>query len=162
MAAYLTVAELKLLSIMPSGDIDAVETIAAGWIDANLEKASRDVDSRLRKRYSVPFEAPYPDKVQQWVADIVTPRVYLRRGVNALDAQFQSVEQLANRALAEIEEAANAEHGLFDLPLRSDTTATGITAPTTLAYAEASPYVGFDMQRLNAHDEDDSGEGTYW
>ena len=161
MAAYLTLAEFKGLTIMPSADVDEVETAQAGWIASQLDLWSRYIDARLRKRYEAPFSAPYPLTVTMWLTHLVTTEVYLKRGVDPNDAQWEIVTQRAEQAKAELEEAADSEKGKFDLPLRSDTTNTGITQGTPAVYSEASPYVAFDGQRDTATDEDMNGSGTY-
>jgi phage gp36-like protein len=160
MPAYLTAAEFKLLTPMPASDVDALESAAPGWLAAQLEQSSADIDARLRKRYAVPFGSPAPHAVRGWLARIVTRRAYLRRGVDPTDPQFAEIVKDAEQAVLEIAEAANGETGLFDLPLRADTTATGITKGGPLGYSEQSPYVAFDRQGEIGRSEDAAGRGT--
>lgn len=158
MAAYLDVDGFKTLSLMPSDSIDEIDL---EWIDGQLAYWSRWIDSRLRKRYSVPFDADNtPEAVTGWLARLVTVRCFLRRGVDPTDQQFDVIRQDADDAKAEIDEAANSETGLFDLPIRSDTTATGIARGAPQVYSEASPYVWGDKQREAATTEDRNGSGT--
>lgn len=159
-AAYLTVEEFKDLSVMPASDIDALETVALGWLDKQLTYWSAWIDSRLRKRYAAPFAVPVPIAVQGWLARIVTVKAYLRRGVNSNDEQFQEIKLDHDNAMAEIKEAADSENGLFDLPLREDTTSTGVSKGGPLSYSEQSPYVAFDLQRDTGRNEDSYGRGT--
>lgn len=161
MASYLTTAEFKTRTLMPGEFVDAIEAVDSGWTLLQLEEASAWIDSRLRKRYAAPFESPYPTQVLSWLTRIVTVRAYLKRGVDATDEQFQSIQQDAMDAKAEILDAANGDAGLFDLPLRSDTTATGISKGGPWAYSEQSPYVGFSRQARTGREEDRNGGGTY-
>lgn len=161
MSAYLTASEFALLTVMPAEFLDEIEDRTPGWIDAQLETQSRWVDARLSKRYAVPFAAPVPEVVRSWVTRLVTLRAYHRRGVDPSDQQIAEVAKDRDDALLEIKEAADAEIGLIDLPLRADTTASGISKTSTLAYTERSPYVGLDVQRTAGRDEDMNGGGSY-
>lgn len=159
--AYLDKDAFAERTIMPSEYVDAIETVSAGWIDLQLEEWSAWIDSRLRKRYAVPFQAPYPAAVTAWLTRLVTVRCYLKRGVEATDEQYITIEQDAKEARAEVLEAADSMAGLFDLPLRSNTTATGIDRSGPFAYTEQSPYVWATQQRRTGRDEDSNGGGTY-
>ncbi len=158
---YLTFDDFKALSLMPSEDLDAVEQASPGWIAAQLEYWSAQIDSRLRKRYAAPFSSPYPIAVRGWLARIVTIRCYLRRGVDPSDLQFAEIKADADTAVAEIKEASDSVTGLFDLPLREDTTSTGATKGGPFVYSEASPYAWMDAQASTGRSEDNRGGGTY-
>jgi len=158
--SYLDLAEYKEYSVLPAVDIDEVEVIQAGWIDRKLRAASNAVDARLRKRYTVPFVLPYPDQVCDWVARLVDPLVLKKRGVDATDEQFLSIDADAQAAREEIMEAANAETGLFDLPLLDTADASAITKGAPLASSQQSPYVWMDLQEETGREEDIAGAGT--
>jgi hypothetical protein len=160
MASYLTTAEFQTRTLIPGEFVDAIEAVDDGWTLIQLEEASAWLDSRLRKRYAAPFESPYPVQVLSWLTRLVTVRCYLKRGVDATDEQFQSIQQDAMDAKAEILDASNGDAGLFDLPLRSDTTATGISKGGPFGYSEQSPYVWASMQRTTGRGEDSNGRGT--
>lgn len=160
MAAYLTVTTFKLHSEMPSVYVDQLEVAEPGFLDAQLARTSRDVDARLAKRYAVPFVSPVAEVVLGWVARIVTPRVWRKRGVDAQDADFVEVQRDADAAWAEVREAADSQDGLFDLPLRADTTASGIVKGAPRSYTEGSPYVWTDEQGRTGHEEDRNRGGT--
>lgn len=146
MPAYLTRSEFRALTVMPGSDVDDLESAAPGWIDAQALSLSAMIDGRLRKRYAVPFPAPYPEIVKSWLQRLLTLRCYLRRGVNAQDAQFRVIQEDADAAGKELAEAANAETGLWDLPLRANESGTGISKGAPLAYSEASPFRWQDEQ----------------
>lgn len=138
---YLTVDGFKLETTMPTADVDELELSDPGFLLARLNRRSAYIDSRLRKRYVVPFQSPYPDTVCQWLIDIVTWEAYRRRGFSpSSEMDKDSIEGPALKAMAEIEEAANGNTGLFDLPLTATSTESGITRGGTLGYSEASPY----------------------
>lgn len=159
--AYLDVTAFKLHSVMPAEYIDAIELATPGWLAQQLEYWSRQIDSRLAKRYDVPFGTPYPDAVAGWLARIVTVRAWMKRGFDPSDLAIEEYKADAAAAMEEIKEAANAVDGLFDLPLRQDTTASGISRGGPLSYTEASPYVWADEQALTGRAEDSSRGGSY-
>jgi phage gp36-like protein len=123
--------------------------------------ASAYIDSRLAKRYAAPFEAPYPIAVTRWLTDLVTLRCWRKRGVVSTDEQMIDYRAAADAAMRELTEAANSNEGLFDLPLRADTDASGIVRAFPQSYSEQSPYVWYDIQADIGHDEDSAGEGTF-
>lgn len=153
--AYLTLAAFKLLSVIPPEYLDEIETDQAGWTDAQLQRWSDWIDSRLAKRYAAPFGSPYPGAVTGWLNDLVTYEAYLKRGIDPTDKQTSEIIGRKKDAMIEIKEAADAKDGLFDLPLRSNTSESGISKGAPLGYSEASPYHGFDLQR-DAGQEDDA------
>lgn len=148
MAAYLTLALWKARTKMASADVDDLEGREPGKIDSFLlARSERALNARLRKRYAAPFVAPYPEAVLSWLTDLVTFDAFMLRGFNPSSMQDQLVADEAKRAEAEILEAANSDVGLFDLPLRQDTTTSGIARGGPFGYAEASPYAWIDRQR---------------
>jgi hypothetical protein len=155
--AYLTLEEFRLLSVFAG--VNDLEAEVPGWIDAQLEAVSADIDSRLRKRYAVPFGSPAPHTIRRWLSRLVTRECYLRRGIDPTDPQWTSIEAAATKAEEEIREAADSEGGLFDLPLRADSTSSGVTSPAVLSYIETSPYVWRDRQVAGGREDDARGEG---
>lgn len=159
--AYLTENEFLALTTMPSSTVDSLAVVSPGWIAQQLSYWSAQIDARLRKRYAAPFASPYPLAVQGWLARIVTVRCYLKNGVDPNDLQFAEIKADADAALAEIKEAADSNEGLFDLPLRADTTATGVSRGGPFGYSEASPYVWTDVQSDIGRSEDRSRGGSF-
>lgn len=157
MAGYNTIAEFKLRTVMPPGYVDEIETSQAGWLDQQSDSLARWIDSRLRKRYAVPFASP-PETVKAWEATLLTERAYLRLGADPTDKQTARIFEAADTARAEIHEAAEAVNGLFDLPLLP-TDDTAISQGTPLVYSESSPYVWADAQRVAGKAEDSSSYG---
>ena len=158
--SYLDRNEYMEYSVLPMTTIDDVEAIQEGWIDRKLAAISMSVDARLRKRYTVPFTAPYPEAVKDWVARLMDPLTLKKGGVDATDEQFLSIDEDAKAAREEIKEAADANEGLFDLPALDTADASAISKGAPLGYSEASPYVGGDVQVYYARDEDRDGWGS--
>lgn len=158
--AYLTIAKFKTLTVMPPSFVDAIETAQPGWLDAQFLYWSDWLNTRLRKRYAVPFTAPAPLAVEGWLARIVTVRAFLRRGVNPTDQQYADIKDDHDKAHDEIKEAAESETGLFDLPLRADLDTSGISQGNPLSYSEASPYAWTDVQGQRGRNEDQNGGGS--
>lgn len=161
MGYFANIAAYKICSTLPSEWIDEVETRHPGWIAKQVDLVSAlEIDARLSKRYVTPFESPAPLAVQSWVARILDARVLVRRGIDPVDDQYAAMLADATAAKAEILEAANAETGLYDLPLRADTDASGIARPAPRSYTEASPYVWATRQAIRGRAEDSNGEGS--
>ena len=144
--AYLDLNGFKARTLMPAAEVDSIESFAAGWILQQLTDGSAYLDTRLAKRYEAPFTSPYPIAILKWLTQLVTVRVYFKRGVNPSDEQFALVQKDAETAEAEIKEAADSDAGLFDLPLRSDTNASGIVKGGPFSYSEQSPWTWTDVQ----------------
>jgi len=144
MPAYLTLTEFRAITTMPGAYVDEVETLAPGYTDSRLAAQSALIDARLRKRYAVPFLLPAPVAVQEWLARLVTLDVWQRRGYDPSDAQFMLYREQAQDADAALKEAADAETGLYDLPLSSG--ASAIVKGTPRSYSEHSPYAFTDVQ----------------
>lgn len=161
MAAYLTVETFTNLAICPAEYIDYIESQQPGWVQAQLDFWSSYIDSRLAKRYATPFDSASPPiVVQGWLARLVTPKIYLKRGIDSTDGQIQAVQEDATAAGNEIAEAANAKDGLYELPLRQDAPGgQGISRGAPLAYTETSPYVWMDQQGSIGREQDRNGSG---
>lgn len=161
MSSYLVLLTYRARTGLPGAWLDAVQLNAAGWVDTLLEDVSAQIDARLAKRYAVPFVDPPPRCVLRWLAAIADPMVLRKRGVDQTDEQYIDIRNLADQAWKEVEEAANGNTGLFDLPARADTTASGISKGGPFGYSEASPYVAFDDQGRRGREEDRNGRGSY-
>jgi hypothetical protein len=143
-APYLDVASFTALTTMPSSDVTLVDTSQPGYIAARIGYWQNKIEARLRKRYTIPFASPTPAVVLGWLADLVTPDVFRKRGANPTDPQLSEVIDAAKAAWAEVLEAANSETGLFDLPLSANVDTSAITAGGPLACSQASPYDWID------------------
>lgn len=158
---YLDLAGFRAQTLMPGSYVDELEAEAPGWVLLQLTSYSRRMDGQLSKRYAAPFELPYPEVVTEWLTRLVTHRAFLKRGIDPDDPQAASYLEDATSAKAEIEAASNSETGLWDLPLRADTSASGISKGGPFGYSEASPYAWTDVQARTGREEDAAGSGTH-
>ena len=143
----LAVQDFATRSIMPAEDVLELDARKPGFLDAAIADAIEfDIYARLRKRYVVPFPEPAPRVVSKWVALLVTPLAYLARGADPNDPTLAKVDAAREQALVDIKETADAKDGLYDLPLREGTDASGVAKGTPLSYSEASPYDWLDVQ----------------
>lgn len=154
--SYLDVAEFKVLSTAPAALVDGEHIPAANvagraawtsFVESRLQFWTARIDSRLRKRYATPFPLPAPNAVRGWLSILVTPDLYRKRGWDPSDEHAKDLIEASDTVLSDLEEAANAQNGLFDLPLRDDGDASAIEKGTPLSYSEASPYEFMDVQR---------------
>ncbi len=165
MSIYLTYDGFVSATTMPDEFITEVEHRYPGWVEGQLGFWARWIDARLRKLYATPFNAhdavdPTPPQIQLWLAQMVAVEVWLKRGVDLNDQQFDRISDRADTARAEILEAANSEDNWFDLPKRVTEDGSLIVHSTTQVYSEQSPYVFTDRQAETAFNEDQAGTGT--
>jgi hypothetical protein len=147
MAAYLTVAQFKVRTIMLGEHVDALEARYPGFLDAKLGEESAWLNARLFKRYAVPFKDPTPETVLRWLVAIVTLWAFKKRGFDAIAPEGLQLQKDSDDARAEAKEAADSVDGFFDLPPRQDLEgASGISRGGPLGYSEQSPYTFVDKQ----------------
>lgn len=164
--AYLTYDEFKARARLPPEYIDGVSACSRDFVTLTLELESAYIDGRLFKRYAVPFDPnlPAPLCVQRWLVDLVSLQVWLRRGMDATQMDADLYAKAAEQARLDLKEAADSDTGLWDLPLRVDTTTentvSGIKKPKLRSYSETSPFVGQRIQRTRGREEDRNGRGT--
>lgn len=161
MPSPINLQQFLLKTTAPRAVVEDIEVLEPGWTAARLDLHASWINARLAKRYAVPFAEPVPEPFVLWLVALVTRDVWLRRGRDPLDEGSAAYQSDADAAKQEIFEAANSETGLFDLPLRANSTASGIGRGGTMAYSEASPYVAHDAQREAGRQEDSNRGGTY-
>jgi len=148
MSMYANLLDVKDLGIMPAEDIDELERREPGITERISTKISALFDAKLIKRYAAPFEQPYPDVLVYHVAQAVAYRLYLRRGYNPSSEQDAEIKEANDRAWEWLDEAANSEEGLVELPRRQETPgASAVNKGGPFGYSEASPYTWMDRQR---------------
>lgn len=153
---YLTLAQFKTRSLMPSEDVEVLEQQAPGFVEARIAFHQGRINGRLTKRYAVPFASP-PEIVLGWLTDLVTFDCYKKRGWNPSSEQDAEIKADSDVAAAEVKEAADSQNGLFDLPLReADTGASGVSLGGPMGYSEASPYAWTTKQRDTGRSEDEA------
>jgi Protein of unknown function (DUF1320) len=142
--SYLDIAEFTARGAMPPEDVAA---LPPAFVETCLQDGSSEINSVLSKRYPVPFAAPVPRVVLRWLTAIVTPELYDRRGWNASDQQETAIRTKAERARAEMQQAADSEKGLWDLPKADAADASAITKGGPFGYSEPDAYTWADVQR---------------
>lgn len=156
MAGYLLVDGFRSRTVMPPGDVDRLEQTRPGYLQSRLDLWSATIDARLRKRYAVPFDSTSPPiTILGWLTDIVTFEGYMARGWNPNSEQdaliaaayVRVVGDPSKNAKGELQEAADSETGLYDLPVRADTPTSAISQGGPFGYSEQSPYTWMDVQR---------------
>ena len=152
--------------LLGAGSLESGQSFACTVQPPFIEQALQDwtsyIESRLRKRYVVPFLEPVPFTIKKWLCDLASKTCWSKRGFNPSNKSDEdAIDGPYQLALAEIKEAADAKEGLFDLPARDDLPqATGVTFGRPKSYSEASPYTAGIQQRTDAVDEDQAGVGT--
>lgn len=131
---------------MPAEDVDFLEDHAPGYLASRLALNTSYIYSRLPKRYATPFTAPAPEIVLGWLVAMTTVDAYRKRGWNPADQQSQDLVQDRKDALDELKEAADAQNGLFEIPLREDTSEGGVARGEPFGYSEVTPYEWTDVQ----------------
>jgi phage gp36-like protein len=159
MPQYMTVSEFRERTRVPPEFIDELEARSPGFIDANLSDHSAYVDALLGKRYVVPFTSPFPIAVRRWLTALTSLDVWLRRGVAATDLEMEIFRAQYDATVLELKEAANSRDGLFELPLRENTDATGISKQYPKSYTENSPFVWKRVQVGAGRQQDIYGRG---
>jgi len=160
MATFIDLDTFKDATIAAPEWADEVHARYPTFFAKQFALVSAYMEGRLRKRYPNAFVEPYPLQLVDWAAHILTYRMMNRRGIDATDEQAEDYRNNHDRAVKEVDEASDSENGRWDIPLRADTTATGITQPEPLGYSETSPYVWMDVQAETGIQEDASGGGT--
>jgi hypothetical protein len=160
--ALLTLAEFRTRTIMPAADVDALETAFPGFLQAQIDEWTEEIEDRLRKRYAVPFDASSPPRIlKRWLTKLVTRDAYAKRGWDPTSKQDEaSILRAAERVEEQLKEAADSEEGLYELPLRASDPAGGVSQGAPLGYSETSPYVFTARQAKTGRAEDDSGNGS--
>lgn len=99
---------------------------------------------------------PVPETILRWLTILVTADVFRRHGVNPNDPLMVGLVDEVKQVRAEIEEAANSQTGLFDLPTSEDQ-ASAVTTGGPFVYSEQSPYTWAYRQQAAAQ-----GGGGGW
>jgi hypothetical protein len=155
-----TIAKAGAGVVLPPLFVDVRPT--NNFVTQSLEQNQAHIESRLRKRYDIPFSSPFPEAACRWLTKITTLTCYEKRGFNPGSEQDrEGIIGAAATAETQITEAADAKEGLFELPLREEEPdVSGVTKGFPLGYSEQSPYVGFDRQLAAASNEDGTRTGS--
>lgn len=168
---YLTFASFKVRTLMPAPEVDNLDEVNPGFIDARIAIQTSWINGRLRKRYgnngvnaTLPFGQgqPVPDVVLGWLTALVTYDAYRARGFNPQDPLGELIRADYDAAKAEVKEAADSKDGLFDLPASTEETDSSVTTGGPQAYSETSPYVWTNIEAAvgKAQDAAYTGRGS--
>lgn len=158
--SYLNPAEFRDRTIMPDDEVDSLNERKPSFVEASIDDWTSFINTKLAKRYDVPFDkvsdAEVPRVIKRWMTSLVTRDAYMGRGFSPSSEQDAEIQKAAERAEEQIQEAADSEKALFDLPERqSKPEASGVRRGGPQFYAEASPYRWRDRQ-IDLIDADDS------
>lgn len=165
MAYEIPTAEFARRTLLPAHVLTEIEQRTPGWLATQVAAASAMINARLSKRYRVPFAGPpYPELIINWIVDIVSFNAWLKRGVSATDEMVAAFKEKHDAAVAQVQEAADSEIGLFELPgvvgTGPGTQVTGVSLGDPQSYSETSPYVASDRQRETGRREDFNRRGS--
>lgn len=121
MPSYLTFAEYKLGTDLKGGLVDLCgELKVTEW----LERSSSKLRNRLAKRYAVDFTdpGPVPGQIKDWLTTLVDVHVLKYTGGVPDGREDEWAKNDLEKVEAETKEAADAENGLYELPLRNTDT----------------------------------------
>jgi hypothetical protein len=128
MPSYLTLADYRSITTL---DGSVVDLCSAKGKDVQrwLDLGSAHIRARLVKRYAVDFTdpGPTPDKIIEWLVLLVDIPVCKSAGATPEGRVDDWAREDEKRVNDELKEAADAENGLFELPLKN-TDPTGASA----------------------------------
>lgn len=88
------------------------------FVNRQISLLRGSIYNRLRRLYSIDsMVQSEPDIIKLWIAALVVLKIYRKRGIDPTDLQFQEFKEQAAFIEQQIDAAANAESGLYDLPL---------------------------------------------
>lgn len=143
---YLTPITFAQRTVAPAAAMTEVETQFPGWLQVQIDSMASLINARLAKRYAVPFPDPAPEQILSWLTRLVTVQLYFKRGFDPTDAQSAALVQDRDTVWAEIKEAADAQGGLFELPLRSDQSSGSAVRSPILYRSDPTPFERIDRQ----------------
>lgn len=108
-------------------------------------------------------DTPVPRIIIGWIVDLLNVRVVRKhRAAYANEKGVKDLDEEAARALEQIEEAANGNTGLFDIPVNDDDASnSNQTTGGILAYSESSPFVSADRQEAIGRAQDGLDYGRF-
>ena len=123
MPTYLALATYKQRTTIDASLVQLCENKGkdvAWW----LESASAQINTRLAKRYAVDFASPgpVPDQIIFWLIRLVNIDVWECAGGLPEGREDGWADAARKQVYEEIKEAADAENGLYELPLKNTDT----------------------------------------
>lgn len=156
MSQYLTYDEVINLGCIPSEYVDELDTTDPGIVLKVVQHVSGVFDSYLQKRYETPFQSDkIPDGLKEQLAQVVSFKLYMRRGFNPSSTQDQYIKDLYTEAMDWLVKASKGE---IELDRFADQT-PDLDEMGPFVYADAGPYTWVDQQKKGSQDE--CGCGNY-
>ena len=147
MTAYIDYAFFQDHTIIDWSDLVEFQSQNPGRLERLFASWSRFVDGLLRKRYVVPFVAPFPVELQLHLTRIVTSEVMKIRGYTHGTSQKEVCDSDYEMSMEFFKELRDAEKGMLELPLKEQfPEAEGVAKGAPLGYSEQSPYEWTDVQ----------------
>ena len=123
MPTYLALATYKQRTTIDASVVQLCENKGkdVSWW---LESASAQINTRLAKRYAVDFASPgpVPDQIIFWLIRLVNIDVWECAGGLPEGREDGWADAARKQVYEELKEAADAENGMYELPLRSTDT----------------------------------------
>ena len=146
--SYATLQQVRRLGVMRPSDIDRIEAQEPGITLERAEAVTSVLNSKLMKRYRLPFMQPYPLSLAKYVAVVVSYELLTDvRGLNPESDQKDAAEKALAKVEAWLTAAVDPEGG--DVELRAAEAGLGpsaVSAGGPYGYSEASPYTWTDAQ----------------
>jgi len=123
-------------------EAENVEKQEPGYLEIQLEIASRRVDDYICKRYTVPLAPPFPSVVKRWVGNFVSYQVYLQRGGNSQrgEAHDKRMDRLESDTVAELLHAADGQNSLLEIQIGPRSDETGVTKGGLIFASTTNPF----------------------
>ena len=149
-------ADLSFTDFNDYSELQEAYIAAAGgrFVNTQIRLARAKIYDQLRTRYDIAaMKASEPDIVKKWIAEMVSPMIYAKRGVDPTDMMYSALLDTAKNAAAEVKEAADAKDGAWSLPIAgSEKAAT--RNPRLRSYSESTPYKWIERQAARRNNGD--------
>jgi hypothetical protein len=148
--ALITFAQFKTASLMPSEDVDDLETRYPGYVAKRIALREGRMNARLAKALSgaVRSRRARPTWPIDWLVAQVTLDCYLKRGFNPSSAQDQLIEKEATTAADG--DPRGRRRGRREVRAPAPPGQPRARAPCRRAdpfgHSENNPYAAFDVQ----------------
>lgn len=143
--SYVDLSRFRALSVLDSARVDDLEARRPGFVLAQCELRSRDVEDKLRLRYRIPFPERH-STIERWIVWLVNVEVAFAIGFDNIDTGVELLREAATKAETEIAAAANPAIPAINLPLVDRTDASAISKGGPRGYSESSPYTWISRQ----------------
>jgi len=145
MAALVTFARFRQLTLLPSSRVDELERVSPGFVDGHLELRSRALEDRLRHKYAIPLPTGHAT-IDGWIVAEVQRFAAVKIGIDPSDLLFEEIRAAAELAEEQIKDASDPKSERWNIPLVTARDGSAIAKNAPLGYSEASPWAWTDEQ----------------